>query len=184
MEKNTPGLTTVEAQALLKQYGPNQVQEDKPHPLRLFLSKFWGAVPWMLEVTFILEWVLHKTPEAIIIAFLLVFNAILGFTQERRAQSALDLLRTRLKINARVLRDGEWKEVSASELVPGDYIHLRMGDFAPADTVLDDGEVLVDQSSLTGEAAPVERKAGGLVYSGSVLRRGEASGVVKATGGR
>lgn len=184
MEKHTPGLTTVEAQALLKQYGPNQVQEDKPHPTRLFLSKFWGAVPWMLEVTFILEWVLHKTPEAIIIAFLLVFNAILGFTQERRAQSALDLLRTRLKINARVLRDGEWKEVSASELVPGDYIHLRMGDFAPADTVLDDGEVLVDQSSLTGEAAPVERKAGGLVYSGSVLRRGEASGVVKATGSR
>ncbi|MCY0907741.1 MAG: plasma-membrane proton-efflux P-type ATPase [Sulfobacillus thermotolerans] len=180
----TKGLTTSEAQALLRQFGPNQVKEEAPHPIRLFLMKFWGPVPWMLEVTLILEGILHKTPEALIIAFLLVFNAILGFTQERRAQSALDLLRTQLKINARVLRDGSWTEIPAADLVPGDYIHLRMGDFAPADTLLDTGSVLVDQSSLTGEAAPVERSAGSIIYSGSILRRGEASGTVQATGAR
>ncbi len=181
-ETETRGLSTAEAQQRLTQYGLNEVKKDAAHPVQLLLGKFWGGVPWMLEVTFVLELLLHKMPEAIIIGLLLVFNAILGYTQERRAQSALDMLRSALKINTRVLRDGQWQEMSAAQLVPGDYIHLRMGDFSPADTTLDDGEVLIDQSALTGEAAPVERKPGDVVYSGAVLRRGEASGIVKATG--
>jgi len=181
-DASAQGLTSAEAAARLGQYGPNQVREDKPHPLRQFAKKLWGPVPWMLEITFILEFVLHKTPEAIIIALLLVFNAVLGFMQEQRAQGALDLLRSQLKITARVLRDGAWREVAASEIVPGDYLHLRMGDFAPADITVTDGTLLVDQSALTGEAAPVDRGVGELVYSGSVIRRGEASGTVKATG--
>jgi len=182
MDSISEGLTTEQARVRLQQYGLNQVREDPPHPVRQFLGKLWGPVPWMLEMTLILEGILHKTPEAIIIGLLLVFNAILGFTQERRAQGALDLLRAQLKIMARVLRDATWQEISATEVVPGDYLHLRMGDFAPADVVLADGNLLIDQSALTGEAAPVERKSGDLVYSGSVVRRGEASGTVQATG--
>jgi len=178
------GLTESEVRRRQAEYGLNQVAPQRVSPIRQLATKFWGPIPWMLEFTFILELWLHKPVEALIIAFLLVFNAVLGFAEERRAQSALELLRSQLRVQARVLRDGEWREVSASELVPGDYVHLRMGDFAPADIRLEDGNVLVDQSSLTGESAPVERGPAALVYSGSVIRRGEASGEVTATGSR
>jgi H+-transporting ATPase len=178
------GLTENEARRRQAEYGLNQVAPRRVSPARQLATKLWGPIPWMLEFTFILELWLHKPVEAIIIAFLLIFNAVLGFAEERRAQGALELLRSQLRVQARVLRDGQWREISATELVPGDYVHLRMGDFAPADMRLDDGSVLVDQSALTGESAPVERGPDTLIYSGSVIRRGEASGSVTATGSR
>ena len=87
------GLTRDEAATRLRQYGPNAVPEAKPHLFLAIAKKFWAPVPWMLEVTIILELFLGKRPEAIIIGFLLVFNAGLGFVQETRAQNALALLR-------------------------------------------------------------------------------------------
>ena len=181
---NTKGLTSEEVTRLLAEYGPNVIAEDKPNPYRLFFKKLWGPVPWMLEATLVLELIMGNDIEGMIIGFLLVFNAILGFMHQQKAQTALNMLRTRLQIMARVLRDGAWKQVASSELVPGDYVHLRVGDFAPADLVIAEGQVLVDQSALTGESVPVEREPGELVYSGSVLRRGEASGTVTATGAK
>ncbi len=181
---NTKGLTSEEVTRLLAEYGPNVIAEDKPNPYRLFFKKLWGPVPWMLEATLVLELIMGNDIEGMIIGFLLVFNAILGFMHQQKAQNALNMLRTRLQIMARVLRDGAWKQVASSELVPGDYVHLRVGDFAPADLVIAEGQVLVDQSALTGESVPVEREPGELVYSGSVLRRGEASGTVTATGAK
>ncbi|MHB8254277.1 MAG: HAD-IC family P-type ATPase, partial [Acidiferrobacter sp.] len=103
---------------------------------------------------------------------------------QQKAQNALNMLRTKLQIMARVLRDGAWIQISSAELVPGDYVHLRVGDFAPADLTIAEGQVLVDQSALTGESVPVEREPGEAVYSGSVLRRGEASGTITATGSK
>ncbi len=179
---NLKGLTSAEAARLLAEHGPNVIAEDKPNPLRLFFKKLWGPVPWMLEATLALELIMGNRVEALIIGFLLVFNAILGFMHQQKAQNALNMLRTRLQIKARVLRDGSWQVLASSELVPGDYVHLRVGDFAPADLVIAEGQVLVDQSALTGESVPVEREPGENVYSGSVLRRGEASGTVTATG--
>jgi H+-transporting ATPase len=100
------GLSAQEAQERLRQYGPNAVPEERPHTLLLFLHKFWSPVPWMLEVTLLLELVLGKYTQAIIIAILLVLNAVLSFVQGSRASNALGLLRQHLAIQVRVLRDG------------------------------------------------------------------------------
>ena len=176
------GLTTAEAQDRLRQFGPNRVEEEKRHPLLSFLAKFWAPVPWMLEATIVLEILVHKLDEAVIIGVLLLFNSILSFVQENQANRALALLRKRLSVQARVLRDGRWQLIPAEELVPGDVIHLRLGDLAPADVRLFDGVVEADESELTGESLPVEKSAGATVYAGSRIKRGEASGEVTATG--
>jgi H+-transporting ATPase len=176
------GLTSAEAQRRLAQYGPNAVAAERHHPLRALLAKFWTPVPWMLEATIVLQLLLGKVDEAVIIAILLLVNAILGFAQESRANNALALLRGRLAVQARVRRDNHWQQVTAEQLVPGDVIHIRLGDLAPADLRLLDGNVLLDQSTLTGESLPVEATAGTNAYAGAVVQRGEATGEVTATG--
>ena len=178
------GLTGREAEQRLARYGPNAVPEERVHPLWVLLRKFWAPVPWMLEATIALQLVMGKLDEALIIAALLLFNSILSFAQENRANNALALLRQRLAIQARVLRDGRWQLIPAQHLVPGDVIHLRMGDLVPADTRVAEGQVLLDQSALTGESMPVEGVAGKPAYAGSVVKRGEATGEVTATGSR
>ncbi len=178
------GLSGEEAARRLAQYGPNSVAEEKPHPLLAFLGKFWAPVPWMLEATVVLELVLGKFPEAIVIGALLLFNALLSLVQERRAQSALAVLRQHLTVQTRVLRDGAWKPVAAADLVPGDVIHLRMGDLVPADVRLGEGQIEMDQSALTGESAPVDGGPGATAFAGAVVKRGEATGEVTATGPR
>jgi len=180
--KVTSGLTGKEAAERLVRFGPNSVKEESTHPLLVFLGKFWAPVPWMLEVTLILELALHRSAEAAIIAALLVFNAALSFYQENRAQHALDLVRQRLSVQARVLRDGRWQLIPAQNLVPGDVIHLRMGDLVPADVRLSEGDILMDQSALTGESAPVDGGPGRNAFAAAVVRRGEATGEVTATG--
>jgi H+-transporting ATPase len=178
------GLTAAEAALRLREYGPNRVSEPKRHPALALLRKLSGPVPWMLEASLVLEAVLHKWIEAGIIAVLLVLNAVLAFTQEHRAQRALALLRERLTVVARVRRDRQWTQLRAEDVVPGDVLHVRVGDIVPADVRLSDGEVLLDNSSLTGESAPVEAHAGDAAYCGAVVRRGEATGSVTATGGK
>ena len=176
------GLTSAVAEERLRQYGPNRVEEEKSHPLLELLQKFWAPVPWMLEATIVLEVLVHKRDEAIVIAVLLVFNAVLSFVQENQANRALALLRKRLSVQARVMRDGHWQLIPADAVVPGDAIHLRLGDVAPADVRLFDGVIDADQSELTGESMPVQKAAGAIVYAGSKLKRGEATGEVTATG--
>ncbi len=178
------GLTSGEAAQRLLRYGPNTVTEERSHPLLAFLRKFWAPVPWMLEATIGLQIILGKLDEAGIIAVLLVFNAILSFVQENRANRALALLKSRLAVQARVLRDGRWQLVAAQELVPGDAVHLRMGDLSPADIRVLDGEMQLDQSALTGESLPLEAGFGATAYAGAVVKRGEATGEVTATGSR
>lgn len=176
------GLTDKEVATRLRQYGPNAVAEPKPNLLLAAVENFWAPVPWMLEVTIVLELIMGKRIEAIIIGLLLVFNACLGFAQERRAQSALALLRKRLPVKTRVLREGQWLVIPSEELVPGDFIHVRMGDVMPADIRLADGELQVDQSTLTGESLPREAGVGESAFAGAVVLHGEASGEVIATG--
>ena len=176
------GLTTAEAQHRLTQYGYNEVAEHKPHVLRMFAKKFWGISAWMLELMIFLSWYLGKYADMFVIAALLVVNAVLGFWEERQAQTAVDELKQQLQVQAKVLRDGVWGTVPARELVPGDILRLRTGDFVPADTQLFDGELNVDQSALTGESRDVTKAVGQSVSSGSTVRRGEATGIVAATG--
>ncbi len=181
---DTRGLSAAEARTRLRQYGPNAVPEARPHPWRVLFGKFWSPVPWMLEATVVLQLALGKADEALVIAILLVLNALLSFFQESRANQALALLRQRLSVTARVLRDGRWQPIAAQELVPGDVAHIRLGDLAPADIHLSEGALLLDQSALTGESLPVEAGAGATVYAGSTVRCGEATGEVTATGAR
>ena len=178
------GLTSREAAERLQRDGPNEAGEERRHPLLEFARHFWGPVPWMLELTIVLEFVLRRRGEGLVIAALLVFNAVVGRVQEGRARNALAMLRQRLQVQARARRDGSWQLVPARELVVGDTVHLRMGDVAPADVLVKDGELLVDQSALTGESQPVEIGPEKPAFAGTVVRRGEATGVVTATGTR
>jgi H+-transporting ATPase len=122
--------------------------------------------------------------EAAVIGGLLVLNAGVSLFQEGRAQKALALLRQQLHVQARALRDGTWTTLPAEELVPGDVIHLRQGSVVPADVRLDEGSLLVDQSSLTGESAAVAVEPGKSAYAGSMVRGGDATGKIAATGTR
>jgi len=151
------GLTSNEAKARLAHYGYNEVSEAKPHALLTLLRKFWAPVPWMLEATIALTLLTARYLDAAIIGCLLVFNIIISFLQEGRAEQTLALLRERLATSARVLRDGQWQQVAARELVPDDVIHVRMGDIIPADITIHEGALIVDQSALTGESVPVEK---------------------------
>lgn len=177
------GLTQSEAEARLAQYGPNELPEEKANPFLKFLTYFWGPIPWMIEIAAVLSAVVRHWPDFAIILLLLLANAVVGFWEEHQAGNAIAALKARLAIKARVRRDGQWTSLDARELVPGDVIRLRLGDIVPADARLLNGDpVEVDQSALTGESLPVTRGSSEAVFSGSIIRRGEISGVVYATG--
>ena len=176
------GLTSEEARTRLTKYGPNAMPDTGVHPLRMALAKFWAPVPWMLEAAIVLELILGKYVEASIIAVLLLFNAVLGWFQESRAQATLTALKSRLALTASALRDGLWKTMAASELVPGDVVKLSLGGVVAADVKLTGGEILLDQSMLTGESVPIEAGVGIQTYAGALIRRGEAEAEVTATG--
>jgi H+-transporting ATPase len=178
------GLTHAEAQKRLTRFGPNAMPDTSVHSLRMALEKFWAPVPWMLEAAIVFELALGKYVEPAIIALLLVFNAALGLFQESRAQATLAALRSRLALTASVKRDGVWRSVPAAELVPGDVLKLSLGGVVAADVNLTAGEVLLDQSMLTGESVPIEASAGVQTYAGALVRRGEAEAEVTATGAR
>ncbi|MEM3812178.1 MAG: HAD-IC family P-type ATPase, partial [Thermoplasmata archaeon] len=177
------GLTGDEVKKRQLKFGYNEIEEEKRNTIKNILKKFWGVTPWMLEITMVFSFIINKDLDGYIIGALLILNAIIGFTQEERASKAVDILKQKLQINAKVLRDSKWEMVPAKELVPGDIVRVRAGDFVPADLRILSGEELeVDQSALTGESMPVTRKAGELLYSGSIIRRNEATTIVDKTG--
>ncbi len=178
------GLTTAEAQSRLRQYGPNAVVEEKTHPVKVFVRRFWAPIPWLLEATIVIQLFLGEWLEAVVIGGLLALNATLSMLQEGRARKALALLRQQLRVSARVYRDGAWATLAAEGLVTGDVVHLRQGTIVPADVMLEDGSLLVDQSALTGESAAVSLEPGKTAYAGSMVRGGESTGEVTATGVR
>ena len=181
-ENASSGLTSDEARTRLEKDGPNAMPDTSVHPLRNAMAKFWAPVPWLLEASIVLELVLHKYYEAAIVTALLVFNAALAFFQEGRAQATLAALKSRLALNASVQRDGDWKTIPATELVCGDVVKLSLGRVVAADVHLTSGSVQLDQAMLTGESLPIEAAAGVDTYAGALVRRGEATAVVTATG--
>jgi H+-transporting ATPase len=176
------GFTSDEVRRSIEKLGPNSVPETSDHPLLRAFGNFWAPVPWMLEAAVVLELCLGNYSEAGIIAVLLTFNAILGFFQEGRAQATLAALKSRLALNASVFRDNVWSIIPAVGLVPGDIVKLSLGAVVPADVRLIEGEVLLDQSLLTGESIPIEAGNGIQTYAGALVRRGEAVAEVTATG--
>jgi H+-transporting ATPase len=178
------GLTTADAQLLLGRDGPNAIVDVSQHPIWRAFKKLWAPVPWMLEAAILIQLGLGDYVEAGVVALLLLFNAALGFFQEGRAQATLDALKSRLALVASVKRDGSWITMPAAQLVAGDIMKLSLGAVAAADARIVDGSVLLDQSMLTGESAPVESGGGALAYAGALVRRGEAVAEVTATGER
>lgn len=183
LDANRQGLSAAEATRRLTQYGQNVIAEEQASALLKFLGYFWGPIPWMIEVAAVLSALVGHWADLSIILVLLVFNAAVGFWQEYQAGNAIEQLKKRLALQARVLRDGQWSQVAASNLVPGDIVRIRLGEIVPADVLLLDGDYLsVDQSSLTGESLPVEKRAGEAAYSGSIAKQGEMVALVTATG--
>src|SRR5258708_8750759 len=150
------GLTAAEAARRLAQVGPNATPDPVVHPLRQLLGKFIAPVPCLLEAAIALQLVLGEYIEAAVIAVLLVFNAALGFFHEGRAQATIAALKSRLALSASVRRDGQWVSVAASDIVPGAIVKVSLGSIIVADVRLLAGEVMIDQSMITGQALPVE----------------------------
>ncbi|MCL2868942.1 MAG: plasma-membrane proton-efflux P-type ATPase [Candidatus Bathyarchaeota archaeon] len=181
-ERLETGLSLVEVECRRKQFGFNEVLEKRNRPWLQFIRRFWGLSAWLLEIIIVLSFFLQRYADVCIIFGLLVLNAVLGFEEELRASKAADVLRKKIGVNARVLREGVWRVLPARELVPDDVVRIRTGDFVPADVKIVSGYLEVDQAALTGESFSVEKDKGCLLYSGSIVKRGEASGIVVSTG--
>jgi len=176
------GLSEAGVKERLTFYGKNEITEKKKNPLLEFLGRYWGPMPWLLELAMVLSFVLQHDIEGVIIFALLTVNAIIGFMHTRDSQKAVELLKQKLAIKAKVLRNGTWSQEEAGSIVPGDILVVRLGDIIPADAKIIEGHLSIDEAALTGESLPVEKKDADVVYSGSVVRRGEARCVAVNTG--
>ena len=177
------GLTQEEAASRLKQDGPNAIEEKHISPLKRFLTFLWGPIPWMIEIAAVLSAVVRHWEDFVIIFFMLALNAVVGFWEEFKADNEIEALKKNLALHSRVLRDGKWSDVEAKTLVSGDIVMVKLGNVIPADLKLVDGDYLsIDQSALTGESLPVDKKKNDVAYSGSIVRMGQMNGLVVATG--
>ncbi|MGC9171920.1 plasma-membrane proton-efflux P-type ATPase [Caldisericum sp.] len=179
---NYKGLTTEEALELQKRFGFNEIKQKETPPILDFLKRFTGLTAFVIEGAMIISLLMKRYVDALVMFFLLLLNAVLGFSEEFRASKAVEALSKKISVNAHVLRDGVFKEIPARELVPGDVIKIVMGDIVPADCKIIEGNLLVDQSILTGESIPKECGANDEIYSGSLVTRGSAIAIVEKTG--
>lgn len=179
------GLTQEEAALRLARFGKNTLAERHESLFARIVGFFWGPIPWMIEIAAILSGIVRHWADLGIILLMLIVNAAVGFWQEFKADNAIALLKRRLALKARALREGVWTEIPASRLVPGDIIKITLGSVIPADVRLIGGDYLsVDQAALTGESLPVDKKVGDVAYSGSIAKLGEMTALVTSTGMR
>src|SRR4030043_2189612 len=156
LKTSTEGLTESEAKKRIELFGYNEIAEKRKNLFLEFLLRYWGPMPWLLELAMGLSFVLRHYFEGIIIFVLLAINAIIGHIHSRSSQKAVELLKKKLAIKAKILRDEKWVMKEAKEIVPGDTIVVRLGDIAPADAKIISGELSVDESALTGESLPLD----------------------------
>jgi H+-transporting ATPase len=177
------GLTGAEAANRLASYGPNALIEKQESFAAKLLRHFTGPIAFMIEAAAIVSAIIGHWDDFAIIAALLFFNAALEIWQDRKASDALAALKRGLAPEATALRDGKWQTIAAATLVPGDIVRVRLGVIVPADLRFVAGDyAAIDQAALTGESLPVSKKVGDEAYSGSVVKQGEMTGVVIATG--
>lgn len=150
------------------------MEEKQVSGLEKFLRYFWGPIPWMIEIAALLSALIGHWPDFSIIMVLLIYNAVSGFWQERKAADALAALKAGMAPKARGLRDGQFAPIDAAEVVPGDVVRIKLGEVVPADVRFIDGDYIsIDQAALTGESLPVSKKVGDSGYSGSIAKKGE-----------
>jgi H+-transporting ATPase len=183
LNASAQGLSSAEAKSRLEKYGRNALEEKQVSDLEKFLRYFWGPIPWMIEIAALLSAMIGHWPDFAIITALLLYNAVSGFWQERKAADALAALKAGMAPKAQVLRDGKFSSIDAAEVVPGDVVRIKLGEVVPADVRFIDGDYLsIDQAALTGESLPVGKKVGDVGYSGSIAKKGEMTAVVIGTG--
>ena len=163
-------------------FGKNEITEKRENLFVEFFKRYWGPMPWLLELAMLLSFALKHELEGSIIFGLMTLNAIIGFMHSRGSQKAIELLKQRLAIQAKVLRNGNWVIEPAARIVPGDIVAVRFGDIIPADVKIIRGNLSIDESALTGESLPREAQESDIIYAGSMTRRGEAQCVVLNTG--
>ncbi|XP_047329761.1 ATPase 10, plasma membrane-type-like [Impatiens glandulifera] len=184
------GLSSEEAEARLKIFGPNRLEEKPENKFLKFLSFMWNPLSWVMEAAALMAIVLANGggqgpdwQDFVGIICLLIINSTISFIEENNAGNAAAALMAHLAPKTKVLRDGRWQEQDAAILVPGDIISIKLGDIIPADARLLEGDPLkIDQSALTGESLPVTKKTGDEVFAGSTCKHGEIEAVVIATG--
>jgi Mg2+-importing ATPase len=196
LETRASGLTSAEAAARLKRFGPNRIR-DETHldALMLLARQFVSPLVLILVFGAAVSLVLRTWLDAWIILLVVLGSALLGFVQEYRASVSVSKLKERLALTARVLRDGTVQTVPATSLVVGDVILLSAGNLVPADgVVLEAKDFLVSEAALTGESLPVEKREGVLpedtplsgrtnsVFLGTSVRSGTATVVIAAAG--
>ena len=179
------GLSEAEAKRLLAQYGPNELAATRENPVRKFLRWFFSPIPLMLLAAAALSYATGKRADGGLILFLLLANYGIQIWHEHKADQAVAKLEGHLAAKARVLRDGSWKQVPAASIVPGDRIALRVGTRIPADArLLTATNLAVNESMLTGESLPRDKREGDTVYSAAFVTTGAAEAVVTKTGNR
>ncbi|KAJ3272789.1 hypothetical protein HDV01_005217, partial [Terramyces sp. JEL0728] len=185
------GLTDAEADERLAAFGKNELPEVKVNPYLKFLGYFLGPISYLLEIACILSGWLGDWIDFGILVFVLIANAVIGFHEEAKAESALDALKNTLALKTRAWRNGKLVEVEAALLVPGDIIILRLGDIVPADARLlgidatgepVEHDLQIDQSALTGESLPVSKHKGDIAFSSSIVKQGQMLATVVKTG--
>jgi len=190
------GLSTPEIQRRLAEYGRNILPQKKAKGIfALFLEQFRDFLVLILIAATIVSLVVGETTDALVIIAILIINALLGVIQERKASKALEALKKMSIPRCEVIRDGKVQEISSEDLVPGDIVILREGDFIPADLRLLEAKALrIDEASLTGESVAVEKDVEPLsddvslpermnmAYAGTLVTYGRGRGIVVATG--
>jgi Mg2+-importing ATPase len=199
LKTRSEGLSQAEAEARLKQYGPNEIAREKPpSPLRRLLNNLKNPLVLLLSALSLLSYLTGDLRAAIVILVMVVLGVVLRYFQEMRADNAAAKLKEMVSNTATLVRAGAESEVPLRLLVPGDIIKLAAGDMVPADVrVLSAKDLFLNQSALTGEALPVERKAEpagadldnpldlpNICYLGSNVESGSATAVVIHTGDR
>lgn len=192
------GLSETEVQKRLETYGQNKLTPRKgKNPLLLFLLQFHQPLVYILIISATITAFLQEWVDSSVIFGVVIVNAIIGFIQEANALRAINALAQGLNISSTVLRAGQRRQISASELTPGDIVFLQSGDKVPADLrLLQIRELQIDESALTGESVPVEKQIGlldtatvladrnNMAYSSTLVTYGSGLGVVVETGDR
>lgn len=182
MDEQVKGLTSQEAEKLLKQHGLNEVPEPKFNFGKEFLSKLWNLSAWILEGALILECVLGKWIQSLFVLLMLLFAAFNGATQKKKSRRVLNNISHELTPNVSVKRDGKWQTINSKYVVVGDVVSLKRGDVLAADVKILDGQLTLDESSITGESKAIAKDAGQTAFSGTTVEQGHALAIVSAVG--
>ncbi len=190
------GLAETETKRRLLQYGPNELKgKKKTPPILVFLRQFLSPLIYILLAAVIVSVIVEHFIDAAVIMGVLLLNAVIGFIQETRAESAMEALIQMAAPRARVRRDGNVKQIPAREIVPGDILLLETGDKVPADArLIEVSNLKVNEATLTGESMAVEKHTkviGGavpvaerknLVYMGTIVTYGRTTAMAVRTG--